>query len=285
VSDRKARGPAAADTANEPHGIAENSSVATPSRSTGPRRRAKILTVAAIRKFRPIPGEFRIIRDAGCQSLYLTIQASGTKSFMMRFRNPTGRAAKIVLGRVNLSNEASGEPIVGMPLTLGQARQLAATIHRQRAMGRDVIAELLAAKRRRRDAVREAVETTRAVADVQAFIENTGAETIAAISVVYFVMVGSAVKIGFTSNITARLKDLKAATADRTAVLAIIPGGRDLEQKFHRVFAAARISNEFFKADVVMKFLGDLGPASICIAGGDNVVWGAFTKESPAGRG
>src|SRR6266480_2962065 len=94
---------------------------------------AKVLTAAAVKKFKP-GGKRRVIRDGGSRSLYLIIQPSGARSWGMRFRGPTGKAAKMVLGPVDLSGaEVSGEPTVGMPLTLAAARQVAAQVHRQRS--------------------------------------------------------------------------------------------------------------------------------------------------------
>jgi hypothetical protein len=99
-----------------------------------------VLTAAAIRKFKPAKKR-RVIRDGGSRSLYLVIQSSGAKSWMMRFRGPTGKAAKMVIGTVDLSGaEVQGEPTVGMPLTLSAARQVAAQVHRSRAQGADVVA-------------------------------------------------------------------------------------------------------------------------------------------------
>ena len=111
---------------------------------------AKVLTSAAVAKFRPT-GEKRIIRDAGARSLYLIVEPSGAKSWMMRFRRPDGKPAKMVIGSVDLSGrEVEGEPTVGMPLSLSAARQLAAQIHRERALGRDVVADHKAKRHRHR---------------------------------------------------------------------------------------------------------------------------------------
>jgi hypothetical protein len=71
----------------------------------------------------------------------------------MRFRRPDGRPAKLTLGPVDLSGTEIGEPILGAPLTLAGARVLAAEVHRQRVMGRDVVADHAAAKHRRRTEV------------------------------------------------------------------------------------------------------------------------------------
>ena len=111
---------------------------------------AKVLTAAAIKKFTPARKR-RVIRDGGARSLYLIIQPSGHKSWLMRFRGPTGKAAKMVIGSVDLSgSEVQGEPTIGMPLTLSAARQVAAQVHRERARGSDVIGEHKVRRHRQR---------------------------------------------------------------------------------------------------------------------------------------
>jgi integrase len=114
-----------------------------------------MLTEAAVRRYKST-GERRIIRDAGARSLYLIIEKSGSKSWMMRFRRPGDAAAKMVLGPLDLSGrEIAGEIEVGMPLSLTAARALAARIHRDRAMGRDPIADHKARRHRQRAAIEE----------------------------------------------------------------------------------------------------------------------------------
>jgi integrase len=108
---------------------------------------AKILTAASVLKFKATR-ERRVIRDAAASSLYLVVQPSGSKSWLMRFRTPSGRVGKLTLGSVDLSGrELEGEPQIGMPLSLVAARQLAAEVHRRRALGRDVVAEHKAKRR------------------------------------------------------------------------------------------------------------------------------------------
>jgi len=98
----------------------------------------KQLTAAAIEKFSP--GKVRReIPDAGCPGLYLLIQPKGFKSFALRFRRPNGDTAKLTLGPFT-KNEAEGRPVIGMPLTLAGARQLAVELQRERALGKDIIA-------------------------------------------------------------------------------------------------------------------------------------------------
>src|SRR5260370_40447151 len=111
--------------------------------------------MAAVQKLKP-SAQPRMIRDAGARSLYLVITPSGHKSWMMRFRRPGGKPGKIVLGPVDLSGrEDSGEPVIGMPLTLAGARQVAAQVHRERALGRDPVADHKGRRLRQRAAAAE----------------------------------------------------------------------------------------------------------------------------------
>jgi integrase len=112
---------------------------------------AKKLTTAAVRNLRPT-NKRRVIRDSGGQSLYLVIQSSGSKSWMMRFRRPDGRPGKLFLGPVDMSGrKTSGEPpVIGAPLSLVSARWLAADVQDQRSRGADPIADNKARKHRRR---------------------------------------------------------------------------------------------------------------------------------------
>ncbi|MBR0847186.1 tyrosine-type recombinase/integrase [Bradyrhizobium diazoefficiens] len=107
----------------------------------------KVLTVAAVKSLRP-GAERREVPDGGATFLRLVIQPSGSKSFAMRFRRPDGRPAKLVLGPVDYSEDDGREPVIGMPLTLTAARKLAATLARDRALGRDIVADRKADKNR-----------------------------------------------------------------------------------------------------------------------------------------
>ncbi len=118
------------------------------------------LTSAAVERYRPT-AKRREIRDDGAQGLYLVIQSSGAKSWALRFRRPGGAPAKLTLGTVDLSGrELEGQPEIGMPLSLPAARQLAAEVHRRRALGHDVIADHAAAKHRHRSEVAEGAANT-----------------------------------------------------------------------------------------------------------------------------
>ena len=112
---------------------------------------AKTMTAVAARNYQPSKKGRREIPDGGCPGLYLVVQPSGRKSWALRFRRPNGKPAKLTLGPVDLSGkETDSEPVLGTPLTLASARKLAAEAHRQRARGRDVVADHDATKRRQK---------------------------------------------------------------------------------------------------------------------------------------
>jgi integrase len=102
---------------------------------------AKQLTAAAVLRLRPRSYQYEV-RDAGAAGLYLCVFASGVKSWVLRFRRPDGRTAKLSLGRADLSGrQGRSEPTIGDPLTVAEARWLAAEVNRRRASGRDVVVE------------------------------------------------------------------------------------------------------------------------------------------------
>jgi integrase len=119
------------------------------------------LTTAAVAKYTADAKRRREIRDTLAKGLYLIIQPKprGSKSWALRFRRPDGKPAKLTLGPVDFSAESKDEPVIGGPLTLPQARELAAAIDRRRARGQDVIAE------ERAKAARAAAAATAAAAN------------------------------------------------------------------------------------------------------------------------
>jgi hypothetical protein len=129
-----------------------------------------VLTDAAVRKY--APGlKRRTFRDGAARSLFLVIQPSGHRSWMMRFRTPSGRITKLTLGPLHTGSETAGPPVIGMPLTLAGARQLAAEVHRERAQGRDVAADHKARKHHQRAEIEERSANTFAAA-ARMFIEE-----------------------------------------------------------------------------------------------------------------
>jgi Arm DNA-binding domain len=97
----------------------------------------KMLTVAAIEKLKPGPVH-REIADAGAPGLALCIQPSGARSWIVRYRRPEGRPAKLTLGTVDVMGKGTtAAPVVGGHLTLGDARVLATQV----ALGQDPAAD------------------------------------------------------------------------------------------------------------------------------------------------
>jgi integrase len=139
---------------------------------------ATVLTDAAIKRFRPDEGKRREIRDGLAQGLYLVIQPGGSRSWAMRFRRPDGSPGKLTLGPVDLSNkEAQSEPLMGSPLSLAAARAVATEVHRQRAMGRDVISDYLSKKQRLRVESAEALANSFAALALQFITEYAQPKT------------------------------------------------------------------------------------------------------------
>jgi integrase len=133
--------------------------------------RAKPLTAAAVLRFTP-GAKRRRIPDPGMRSLFLIVEPSGRKSWAMRFRVGGNRITKMTLGPCDLTGkEMQAEPIIGQPLTLAAARQLATQVHRQRALGHDPSADAKATKARQRAVVIEAASNTFAAA-AKEFIEQ-----------------------------------------------------------------------------------------------------------------
>jgi integrase len=107
---------------------------------------AKPFTTKSIEQFKPGKTR-REIQDGGCTGLYLFVQAlpSGSKSWKLLLTPPNGgKPHKLHLGSLDLSGvEAGGfiSPQINTPLTLAGARALATELYRQRAVGKDVVAD------------------------------------------------------------------------------------------------------------------------------------------------
>jgi integrase len=110
----------------------------------------KRLTALQVRNKRPSASRIEV-PDSAIPGLRLIVQPSGHKSWAMRFNRPGGKSAKLTLGPLG-EEDCKGEPVIGQPLTLAAARRLAAEVQRQRALGRDVVADHAAARLNRQAA-------------------------------------------------------------------------------------------------------------------------------------
>ncbi|MCP2339180.1 GIY-YIG nuclease family protein [Actinomadura rupiterrae] len=78
--------------------------------------------------------------------------------------------------------------------------------------------------------------------------------------VVYFIRDGDLIKIGHSGNLKTRRR---AFTSDLTAILAVTPGDRDLEQATHERFAAQRAKRRewYHPAPELIAHINDLRAA------------------------
>jgi hypothetical protein len=85
----------------------------------------------------------KVVPDAPARSLFLVVEASGHKGDRSGLRQPDGRRGMATLGPFDRSGrKLTGDPQIERPLTLLAARQLAARVHRDRALGgHDVVAD------------------------------------------------------------------------------------------------------------------------------------------------
>lgn len=83
-------------------------------------------------------------------------------------------------------------------------------------------------------------------------------QTVEKTSVVYYLAVGpNTVKIGTTTDLAARMRSLRT---DMQYVLAVEPGGRDVERERHEQFAASRIGRreDFRVTDALQQHINQL---------------------------
>lgn len=75
-------------------------------------------------------------------------------------------------------------------------------------------------------------------------------------SYVYLVTSNGKVKIGFSTDVNSRIRCFNTAHARPCKLIAVAPGGRQLEKDLHKQFAAYRLNGEWFshKEDVLIEF-------------------------------
>lgn len=76
-------------------------------------------------------------------------------------------------------------------------------------------------------------------------------------SVVYYVRIHDHIKIGFTTNVKERMNQLRVPTS---SVLATEPGGRSLEGRRHKLFAAERIGKreDFVPSESLLQWIDEI---------------------------
>lgn len=82
--------------------------------------------------------------------------------------------------------------------------------------------------------------------------------------VVYFARMGEYVKIGTSTNLKARMQGLYIPLTD---VLAVVPGGKEVEDAYHKRFAANQVTDDFrkelFRLDWRLRFFLGLARGSV----------------------
>ena len=62
---------------------------------------------------------------------------------------------------------------------------------------------------------------------------------------IYFIKQGQYVKIGYTENLSRRVKELQTASPQPLKVLLTIPGSRETEKALHSFFSSKRVNGEW----------------------------------------
>jgi integrase len=104
------------------------------------------LTAASALAYKPREARYEI--SDVTPGLRLVVHPSGRRTWVYRFRKVDGTSAKLTLGSLDYASvESTSEPVLGGPLSLAAARDLASKAARQRAAGGDPAAERQAAKK------------------------------------------------------------------------------------------------------------------------------------------
>jgi hypothetical protein len=70
---------------------------------------------------------------------------------------------------------------------------------------------------------------------------------------VYFALYGKRVKIGTCANVKSRLQGIQSGMPGRVRVHYVTPGGRALESELHNLFAADRVTGEWFRYSTAIR--------------------------------
>ncbi|ENN86096.1 hypothetical protein RHSP_32219 [Rhizobium freirei PRF 81] len=70
---------------------------------------------------------------------------------------------------------------------------------------------------------------------------------------VYFIKMGDFVKIGYSGGLLSRIKNLEVGFPEPSELLATIPGTKNTEAYFHKIFSSLRVKGEWFKFEGALK--------------------------------
>jgi hypothetical protein len=197
------------------------------------------LTDGYVANLRPWKRAYYQIWDEDVRGLTVRVATSGRKTWFFTYNNREGTASWYHIGDAK---------------TVGvlDARAVAERVKSEVAAGRDPHRERLYLKGDSRE-TRSAAAAVELVAGFAR--QNRDAFEAAPEPVVYFVKIGRAVKIGFTTNVMQRIHQYRHATGEPMSLLACLPGSKELERRIHKMLAGAQVAREFFEESAVRSFL------------------------------
>jgi hypothetical protein len=186
---------------------------------------------------------------------------SGMQKIVQRMRKVIGLPAEFTLDACRHGGMTELEEA---ELTDGQGRALSAHRTRESYAGyaKRTAPRILSATRKRHAhwLANAAAETALTIPEPLIERERASVEK----GIVYFIRQGALVKIGFTTNLARRMKELTTTSAHNLTVIKTVPGTMELEAFFHDRFKALHHRNEWFRhrGDLVA-FLQDKGSTDI----------------------
>lgn len=70
---------------------------------------------------------------------------------------------------------------------------------------------------------------------------------------VYFIYSGGLIKIGYSSNWVQRLEDISQGCPHPAEMILVMPGDREMEAGYHKLFAEYRMNREWFRCEGKMR--------------------------------
>ena len=89
-------------------------------------------------------------------------------------------------------------------------------------------------------------------ADIVSLVNDTSVSLIKR-GFVYFLKMGAYVKIGFSTDVKSRIRNLGVGCPEKAEVIGLIPGTEETERFFHSMFASASSNGEWFRLEGVFK--------------------------------
>lgn len=72
---------------------------------------------------------------------------------------------------------------------------------------------------------------------------------------VYFIQAGTAIKIGYSTDISRRIDSIQTSLPVDLKLLMTLPGGAEREARMHQIFKPHRLRGEWYRAEPVLKWI------------------------------